>query len=177
MYMRRGFIALIVVVVFAGLLPAQGTKVATATSTQPFTLNGETVNPSGVPSWPVMDGAELVAGSTPLTLTFGDGSRISLAPGSRAKVEMVDGKPVFRLLSGEAAYDLKQLDSVTLVALDSGVKPPGLRGTYAIAGTRRAATKFWTGKTLALFLGGGAAAAVGIGVAAAGGPAPVSPSR
>ncbi len=175
--MRRVFITLILAVVFAGLVLAQGTKVATATSTQPFTLNGETVNPGGVPSWPVMAGAEVVAGSTPLTLTFSDGSRISLAPGSKAKVEMVNGKAVFRLLSGEAAYDLKQLDSVTLYALDSGVKPPGLNGTYAIAGTRAAAAGFWTGRTLALFLGGGAAAAVGIGVAATRGPDSVSPSR
>ncbi len=175
--MKRAFPGIILVLALAGLMFAQGARVATATSSQPFTLNGETVNPSGVPSWPVMGGTEIVAGSAPVTLTFSDGSRISLAPGAKAKVEVVEGKIVFRLLAGEAAYDLKQLDSITLLALDAGVKPSGLRGAYAIAGTKRAAAKFWTGKNMALFFGGAAAAAAGIGIAATRGPGPVSPSQ
>lgn len=175
--MRRIFTAVILVLVLAGLMLAQGTRVASATSSQAFTLNGEQVNPRGVPTWPVMAGNEIVAGSAPVTLTFSDGSRISLSPGAKAKVEVVEGKIVFRLLSGEAAYDLKQLDSITLVAIDATVKPADLRGAYAIAGTKRAAAKFWTGRNIALVFGGAAAAAAGIGIAATAGPDSVSPSR
>ncbi len=175
--MYRVLVGVILLFALVGLMFGQGTKVATATSSQPFTLHGETVNPSGVPSWPVMAGDEIVAGSAPVTLTFSDGSRISLAPGSKAKLEEAGGKVVFRLLVGEAAYDLKQLNSVTLFAFDKMVKPAGFRGTYAMAGAKRAAAKFWTAKNMALVFGGAAAAAVGLGVAAANGPGSVSPSR
>jgi len=175
--MRRVLLGIVLLLALAGMMFAQGTRLATATSTQPFTLNGQTVNPSGVPNWPVMAGNEIVAGSAPVTLTFSDGSRISLAPGSRARVEDVGGKLTFRLLEGEAAYDLRGLDSVSLIAIDRVVKPSGLRGTYAIAGARRSAAKFWTGKNLTLFFAGAAAAGVGIGIAATRGPDAVSPNR
>ncbi|MBA3974970.1 MAG: hypothetical protein C0504_12235 [Candidatus Solibacter sp.] len=117
-----------------------------------------------------MAGAEIAAGTAPVTLTFPDGSRISLAPGAKARVEMQNGKPVFRLLEGEAAYDLKSADSVVLLALDKTVAVSGLRNSYSIGGLSKPGT-FWTGRNLALVFGGAAAAAVGIGVAA------ISPSR
>lgn len=168
--MQRILTAIILLGVLGGLLFAQGTQVATVSSSQPFTMNGATVNPAGVPSWPVMAGAEIVAGSAPVTVTFPDGSRVSLAPGSKSRIEMQNGKPVFRLLAGEAAYDLRSADAVILYAIDKNVAVSGLRNTYSIGGAKRAGT-FWTGRNMALVFGGAAAAAVGIGVAA------ISPSR
>ena len=168
--MYRVLIAIVLVGLLGGLVFAQGTPVATVSSSQPFTMSGATVNPAGVPSWPVMAGAEIVAGSAPVTVTFPDGSRISLAPGSKARVELQNGKPVLRLMEGEAAYDLRSADSVILLALDKNVAISGLRNTYSIGGAKKAGA-FWTGRNMALVFGGAAAAAVGIGVAA------ISPSR
>jgi hypothetical protein len=168
--MRRVFIIVVTLAMLATLAFGQGTSLATASSTQPFTMNGAAVNPAGVPSWPVVAGTEIVAGSAPVTLTFADGSRIALSPGSKARIEMQDGKPVFRLLEGEAAYDLKSAEAVILQALDKNVKVSGLRSSYSIGGAKKAGT-FWTGRNMALVFGGAAAAAIGIGVAA------ISPSR
>ncbi|MBE0658996.1 MAG: hypothetical protein IH602_14985 [Bryobacteraceae bacterium] len=168
--MYRVLTAIILTCLMGGLVFAQGTQVATVSSSQPFTMNGAAINPAGVPSWPVMAGAEIVAGSAPVTLTFPDGSRISLAPGSKARIESQNGKPVFRLQEGEAAYDLRSAESVILFALDKNVAVSGLRNTYSIGGAKKAGA-FWTGRNMALVFGGAAAAAVGIGVAA------ISPSR
>jgi len=151
-------------------------KVATATSPQPFMMGGETINPNGVPSWPVVAGMEIVAGADAVTLTYGDGSKVSLAPGSRGRVEELGGKPVFRLLKGEAAYDLQDKDSLVLFAADKQVKVTDLRGAFVVGGAKGAGG-FWNVKNMALVFGGAAAAATGIGIAATRTPASVSPSR
>jgi hypothetical protein len=158
-------------------LPGQGTKLAMATSGQPFFLRGEPVNPSGVPSWPVMAGDESVAGSGPVTLTFNEGSRVALAPGARAIVEMARGKSVMRLISGEAAYDLKSLDAIQLAVLDKSVQVTELRGSLEARVANRGAAGFWTAKNMALVLGSAAATAAGAGIAATRAPASVSPSQ
>lgn len=157
-------------------LTGQGMKIATATSTQPFIMGGETINPNGVPSWPVVAWTEIGAGSEPVTLTFADGSKVSLAPGSRARIEERGGKAVFRLLRGEAAYELQDQGSLFLLAADKQVKITDLRGAYVVGGARGGGG-FWTGRNMALVFGGAAATATGIGIAATRTPDSVSPSR
>jgi hypothetical protein len=175
--MNRAVTAALMILGLVSAMPGQGPKLAMATSGQPFTLRGETVNPSGVPSWPVMAGDESVAGSAPVTLTFNDGSRVALAPGTHAIVEVLGGKIVMRLISGEAAYDLKSQDAIQLAVQEKSVQVTELRGSLAAGGAKRAAAGFWTAKNMALVLGTAAATAAGVGIAATRGPASVSPSQ
>jgi hypothetical protein len=169
-------IVLLLSLAVAGM--AQGQKVATASSTGPFALRGGVVNPEGVPSWPVMAGDEVAAQGVPVTLTFEDGSRIVLAPGSRGRIEQgAQGRPVFRLMAGEAWYDLRELSSVDLYALNRRVSAPAFRGNYSLGGAQRAATTFWTARNVALALGAaGGVAATTVWIANST-PEPLSPSR
>jgi hypothetical protein len=177
--MNRAVTVALITLGLVSAMSGQGQKLAMATSGQPFTLRGETVNPSGVPSWPVMAGDESVAGSAPVTLTFNDGSRVALAPGTRAIVEVLGGKVVMRLISGEAAYDLKSQDAIQLAVQDKSVQVTDLRGSLAAGATttKRAAAGFWTARNVALVLGAAAATAAGVGIAATRPPASVSPSQ
>ena len=178
--MRRVSIAIALTLALMGLVFAQGEKVATATSKSTFQLKGASVNPSGVPSWPVNAGDAIVAGSAPVTLTFADGSTVSLAPGSKGDVEMENGKPVFRLTGGEALYNLKSSDAVKLLALDRTVRVSALQGHYALGGSRVAGGTFWTPGHIALVTGVVVGTGVGVGVAVANSndsPAPVSGSK
>lgn len=172
------FTRLLLLTTFAiqGLLPGQTTRLATATAAQPFTLRGVEVNPSGIPSWPIMPGDETTAGSGPVTFTFENGSRVAVAPGSRARVELAGGKPLFRLLSGEAAYDLKRLDSPVLAESGRVVTVSSERGSYSVSNDKRRAG-FWTARNIAIVLGSAAAAAAGLGVVATSTPPSVSPSQ
>ena len=61
--MNRAVSLVLILLALVATMSGQGTKLATATSAQPFMLRGATVNPSGVPSWPVMAGDEIAAGS------------------------------------------------------------------------------------------------------------------
>lgn len=171
-------IRLLLLTTFAiqGLLSGQTTRLATATAAQSFTLRGVEVNPSGVPSWPVMPGDETTAGSGPVTFTFENGSRVAVAPGSRARVELAGGKPLFRLLSGEAAYDLKRPDSVVLAEPTKVVTVSSERGSYSVSNDKRRAG-FWTPRNIAVVLGSAAAAGTGLGVVATSTPPSVSPSQ
>lgn len=60
---------------------------ATITSCSSFELSGSSVNIGGVSSWPLVAGQDIVAGVSSLTIVFRDGSRITLAPGSRFKTD------------------------------------------------------------------------------------------
>ncbi len=156
-----------------GVAFAQGEKVATATSKATFQLKGAPVDPSGVPNWPVNFGDEIVAGTALVTLTMADGSTVSLSPGSRGVVTMKDGKPNFKLTSGEALYVLKTTDAVKLYALDKAVRPTGLQGHYSLGGTRAGAAgaaagaTYWTAGHIALVTLAVAGAGIGIGVGVA----------
>lgn len=161
-----------------GIVEGQGARVATATSKSTFKLKGADVNPAGVPNWPVEVGDELQAGGQPVTLTFADGSVVSLAPGAKGRVEMKGGEAVFVLTWGEALYKLKSTTAVVLMAEDKQVKPSTVQGKYCVGCSGRQAGTFWTAKNTALVLAAAGGAAAGVGVAATqGGPASVSPSQ
>ncbi len=183
--MRRLILASILILAVLGLVFAQ-VKVATATSTAAFKLKGAEVNPAGVPSWPLMAGDAVEALKTPVTLTFENGSRVSLAPGAKGRVEMQNGKATFVATEGEIYYDMKGVDSVKLMALEKQVKASQAKGTYCVgcggkkvgaAAGGAAAAGFWTPATIALVAAGVAGAGVGLGVAMSdSGGTPVSPS-
>lgn len=167
---------LLLPLVLSGHLFAQSSRLATATAAQPFTLRGVEINPSGLPSWPVMPGDETVAGSGPVTFTFENGSRVAVAPGSRARIEFAGGRPLFRLLAGEAAYDLTRLDSPVLAGSGKVVNVSTARGSYSVARDKKRGG-FWTPRNMAIVLGSAAAATAGLGIAATSTPPSVSPSR
>src|ERR1039458_6597279 len=102
---------------------AQG-QVATVTSTAPFQLRGANVTTDqGVPSWPVMPGDAIKAGSAPLVSTFADGSSVILDPGSSARITISEQTPTFQLECGTARYTLSALQAVKL---NDPVSPPKL---------------------------------------------------
>jgi hypothetical protein len=140
--MRRFSGVLILVLLLVALAFAQ-VQVATVTSTSPFQLRGASVTPSqGVPSWPVMPGDKIKAGSAPVTVTFPDGSTITLAPGSEIKVTQSGATPVVTLLSGSASYTLKTLASVGLVA-DGAVTPTSLTGVLTLGPHHSSGCRSW----------------------------------
>ena len=175
--MRNLVCALTALLAPVSLLCAQS-QVATATSTSSFQLRGATVTTDqGVPSWPVMPGDPIKAGSAPLLITFAGGSSITLDPGSSAKITISGQTPSFVLECGTARYTLS---AVSAVKLNDPASPPKISGVYNLgcdkAAAVAAAAGWWTtGHTLLVLGGAAAAAGLGFGVTHAlnGGP-PVS---
>ena len=166
-----------ITVVFTLVVFAQ-TQIATITSDSPFQLRGANVTPGqGVPSWPLMPGDTILAGQTPLTVTFPDGSTIILSPGSSAKVDLAGQTPVFQLENGSVHYSLKSVSAVKLMEMSRSVTPKGIVGDLQL-GVSPAPAGWWTtGHTVAVVAAAGAAAGLGVGISKSrGNGPPVSPS-
>ncbi len=157
----KGLISLFLV---AGLV-AQ-TQIATVTGSSPFKIHGANVTPGqGVPSWPLTSGDTIQAGSTPVTVTFPDGSTIILAPDSTAKVFMSGPTPEFELTKGTAHYMLNSLNSVKLAEGSMNVTPTSVTGDLNL-GSNKPPAGWWTAGHTALVVGGSAgAAALAVGIA------------
>jgi hypothetical protein len=142
---------------------AQG-QVATVTSTAPFQLRGATVTTDqGVPSWPVMPGDTIQAGSEPVVISFTDGSSVTLQPRSSAKITVSGQTPAFLLECGAASYSLSALSAVKV---NDPASPSKLAGAYSIACGKPAG--WWSAGHTALVLGGAAGAAgLGFGISSA----------
>src|ERR1035437_7429289 len=150
-------------------------QVATVTSTAAFQLRGANVTTDqGVPSWPVMPADAIKAGSTPVVITFADGSIITLEPGSSAKITVSGQTPAFQLECGGARDSLSALSAVKL---NDPASPPKLTGVYSISCNNPRA--WWPPGPTVLVLGGAAGAAgLGFGISSAiNGGASVSPSQ
>jgi hypothetical protein len=156
-------------------------QVATVTSSAPFTLRGATVTPGqGVPTWPILPGDELKAGSALTIVSFPDGSVLTLSPGADAKIDVANGKPMFQLLCGKANHVLKSASAVELMAGNQVITPKGMSGALSVAhcsgapgGTNTAGGGSWAaGRTAAVVVGVGAAVGLPIGIyeATQGGP-------
>ncbi len=154
------------------IMCAQG-QVATVTSTAPFQLRGANVTTDqGVPSWPVMPGDAIQAGSAPVIISFAGGSSVTLDPGSSAKITISGQTPTFQLECGTARYSLSALPAVKV---NDPVSPPKLTGVYSIT-CKRAAGWWTTGHTVLVLGGAAAAAGLGFGISTAtSGGAAVSP--
>ena len=68
------------------------TPVASIKSSSDFQLSGVSVATAGVPSWPIMAGDSVVAGTTAATIRFMDGTMVTLAPYSRVAVQEKKGR-------------------------------------------------------------------------------------
>ena len=162
---------LAIATLIAAIASAQ-TQVGTANSPATFTLRGASVTPgTGVQDMPVFSGDMITAGDQPVTLTFPDGSTITMLPHAEATVTFSpSGQPEFKLLKGKAQYSLKSLNSVQVVTGDKIATLTTLTGTI---------TKTAVLTTTTLGVGGAAAAtalAVGVTKATSGGSS-VSPSK
>ena len=154
---------LAVLLAAAAVMCAQ-TQVATVTSTAPFQLRGANVSTDqGVPSWPVLPGDAIKAGSQPVVITFPDGSIITLQSGSSAKITLSGATPAFQLECGAARYTLSALSAVKL---NDPAPQPQLTSAYNMGCNKPAG--WWTTGHTTLVLGGAAAAAgLAFGIAAA----------
>src|ERR1700716_4087255 len=113
--MRKSLSSACVGLLMVAAVWTQG-QIATVTSSAPFTLRGAEITPGqGVAMWPVMAGDTVEAGNSLTIVTFPDGSVATLNPSAQAKVDLVNGKPVFQLLKGTATYSLKSNTAVQLM--------------------------------------------------------------
>ncbi len=79
---------------------------ATAGSSSSFEIRGHMLNVAGVPSWPILDGDDVASGGSPVQISFRDGSRITLAPNSRLRIESLEGGASANLTSGTMQFGL-----------------------------------------------------------------------
>ena len=89
--------------------------VASVTSSSSFDLHGSRVNVAGIPSWPVMSGDDITAGASSLIVSFKDGSRITLAPDARLRIDSSAGALTANLISGSMQFSLVSNSSVRLL--------------------------------------------------------------
>jgi len=174
--MRR--VSAVALMVLTAAAASAQNQVATVTSSAPFTLRGAAVIPGqGVPTWPILPGDELKAGNALTIVSFPDGSVVTLSPGSDAKIDFVNGKPVFQLLCGKADHVLKSASAVELMAGNQVITPKAMSGALTVTHCSGGPPGgFWTaGHTAAVVLLVGAAIALPIGIyEAQSGGAPVS---
>ena len=132
-------IRLLLILSVAGAMFAQTATrtAATATSSSAFKLGGAEVQVAGVPNWPVVAGDEVQAGEAPVLISFKDGNRVTLAKGSKAKVEKNGDKTLLRLLDGSCSYLLASRAGLGLFV---GDKPADIRGTRGSLATASAAS-------------------------------------
>ncbi len=107
-------------------------QVGTVMASSPFELRGARVTTTGVPSWPVSAGDEVVTEDSPVSFQFPDGSQITLEPNSRARIEGTKKNPIFRLIDCTADYRLKRLNSVMLYRNDQVERISKLEGQYTV---------------------------------------------
>ncbi len=117
---------LLLVVVFLIPLVVAGQPIATISTSAPLVINGVSVPVAGIPTWPLAAGDEIVTGSSPASITFHDGSVVTVSKDSKAKV----GKSSVDLLTGTAAYKLGSAKGLDLRAsgrpIDVKAQPEGV---------------------------------------------------
>jgi ferric-dicitrate binding protein FerR (iron transport regulator) len=119
--------------------------VATVSSGADFTLHGAKIVTAGIPSWPVLAGDNILAGTAAARIRFQDGSVVTLSPASSAAVEQGDNGLLLRLLYGSMVFTVAPNsnlslfsgqtalavtpDAETTVTAPGGALPGGNRGT------------------------------------------------
>jgi hypothetical protein len=104
--------------------------IATVSSSQSFNLSGHAVTAAGITSWPLVAGDALATAKSPATLYFHDGSSVTLAAESSAKLGGSAREPKLMLTSGR--FDCKLVPGSTIVITNAA--NPSTKGP--LAGTR-----------------------------------------
>jgi hypothetical protein len=123
------------VVLLTGLLVSLGFAVApigAISGDAPFQLRGSMVPVAGVPSWPVVAGDEIATDAGSATLRLHDGSVVTLAKRSQAKIEQENGQMVLRLKSGTMEYNVAKGSTLHIINRTSPVPvQPGVVKTIS----------------------------------------------
>ena len=113
------------------------TPVASIKSSSDFQLSGVSVTAAGVPSWPIMAGDTVVAGTTAATIRFVDGTMVTLAPNSQVTVQEKKDDLSLRLVNGFMSFTLAPSSAIsvysgnTLVQAQAGVATTASAGASA----------------------------------------------
>jgi ferric-dicitrate binding protein FerR (iron transport regulator) len=113
--------------------------VASVRSSADFELRGVTVNTAGVPSWPVMAGDLVTARKSPAVIQLEDGSRVTLAVNSRAKIEETKEGLSVRLMDGSMAFVMAANSSARFYSGETAVK--AVANVETAVSTKPVATK------------------------------------
>ena len=119
--MRRLILFLVAASAFAA------TPVASITSSADFQLSGANVIAAGVPSWPLMAGDTVVAGTSAARIRFVDGTVVTLGPKSKVTVQEKNDDLSLRLVNGFLSFTLAPASALSiysgnvLVPAQSGV--------------------------------------------------------
>jgi hypothetical protein len=117
-----------VLAVLASLGLAAG-PIATVSSSRSFNLSGHAVTAAGITSWPLVAGDALATAKSPATLYFYDGSSVTLAAGSSAKLGGSAREPKLTLTSGRFDYKLVPGSRVVIANVAKPVAKGALGGT------------------------------------------------
>jgi len=128
-------IRLTVLAVFVVSTALAAAPVASVTSPSDFQLSGSNVVVAGVPSWPIMAGDTVVAGTSAARIRFVDGTVVNLGPHSRVAVERNKDDLSLRLVNGYLSFTLAS-DSALRVYSGNMLVPaqPGVAITAATGG-------------------------------------------
>ena len=120
------YLCLLIVMMTTVVLMAAD-PVGKVTSSGPLTLNGKAVPATAGSSLPLVTGDEIVTSSSSAMIYFADGSRATLEPNSRVKLEVRSSSVALRVLSG--SVDLKRAEGsrVSLIQRDH---PGGLNSSH-----------------------------------------------
>lgn len=121
-----------------GSIAFASTPIASVWSSQPFTLDNHAISAAGVPSWPLLIGDELATPLSPALVLFKDGSRITLARNSRAKISGTSNAPVFLLVAGSIDYRLPKDSKLSVAKLQQPDKSPATPQKYSVTTSAKA---------------------------------------
>jgi ferric-dicitrate binding protein FerR (iron transport regulator) len=123
----------ILVVIAASAFAA--TPVASVTSSSDFQLSGANVIAAGVPSWPVMAGDTVVAGTSAARIRFVDGTMVTLGPRSQVTLQRRTDDLSLRLVNGFISFTLASGSALSVYSGNTPVHAqPGVL-TTASTGT------------------------------------------
>jgi ferric-dicitrate binding protein FerR (iron transport regulator) len=107
--------------------------VASIKSSSDFQLSGVSVATAGVPSWPIMAGDTVVAGTTAATIRFMDGTMVTLAPYSQVAVQEKKDDLSLRLLNGFMSFTLAPSSALSVYSGATLVQAqPGVATTASV---------------------------------------------
>src|ERR1039457_4164209 len=128
--MRRFILFLVAASAFAA------SPVASIKSSSDFQLSGVSVVTAGVPSWPIMAGDTVVAGTTAATIRFMDGTMVTLAPYSQVAVQEKKDDLSLRLLNGFMSFTLAPSSALSFYSRNTLLQAqPGVTTAASVGGS------------------------------------------
>lgn len=105
---------------------------AVITSAGPFELSGVTVPVTGVPSWPLVEGDEVVTKHSGAILMFDKETKVVLDKDSAVELKRQDSRTTLELLRGALKYSLPAGSLLQILARDQALDPSSTRGSVSV---------------------------------------------